>query len=301
MTQRRRWLVAFLLLAAVEFAVGLWVHRRRIDDGDLDALADTLGEVPAGVPVLAAEAFVAPHLRTRLASTADLRWIGRPDLRGVTEFYVVGLATTWTRTLDAMLAGRPRPERIASYRAGDFRIARYRFARGERIALDFADAKVTDARADEHPCRLRSGRFDCGVFGRIVPTLAEIDYAPIRCLGLDVPDGTTVALRAEARGDLLRGHVGFSDFNARLRSDGAVRVEIVIDGETVGRFVVTDVEGLRPFEVALPGDGPVPVEIRIAVPSAGTFDPKDGYVPRPAHRPCLDARVVEILDGGGSP
>ena len=294
----RRWALAAVLgLAAVELAVGLFVHRPRLDGEAFGALAGALADLPAGTVVLPAEDFLAPHLRAHVPAAAAPDVVGIADLRGVEDLYVVGLVRTWSEGLDALLAGRPRPEAQETLRAGPLRIVRYRFARPERVVVRWTDPDAVRVSANGHPCRRVGARFDCGVAGRVEPRIVEIDFAPRRCLALAVADGTRVAVEAEVRADLLRGHVGFADFNGRLRSDAPVRVSVAVAGENRGTFVATDAEGFRPFEIPLERDDPgtaVSVAIRVDVPAAGTFDADGRYVASPPHLACLEARGIAL-------
>ncbi|MCB9567395.1 MAG: hypothetical protein H6710_09345 [Myxococcales bacterium] len=171
-------------------------------------------------------------------------------------------------------------------------------ARGRRPSFDLLDApglEVSDRRAR---CPRRGGAFTCKS-GELRPRFAEIAYAPRRCLLLDLEDGAEATLRiADAElGARLRGHLGFADFNARLRSDAPLLLRIAVDGEPLADLVFSDRQGWAAFEVPTP---PGRHELVFtAIPTlAGTFGDQ-GYRPRPAHSACLEARALAAGGAGG--
>ncbi|MBC8072383.1 MAG: hypothetical protein IAG13_28935, partial [Deltaproteobacteria bacterium] len=128
--------------------------------------------------------------------------------------------------------------------------------------------------------------------GELALGIVEVDYRPRACLGIEVHDGTTVTIgwpRAQL-GASLRGHVGFGDYNARLRNDAPVRLLVRIDGETRLHTVVGDREGWRAFAIATEA-GVGDVELEITAGLSGTWQARD-YDASPTRTVCVEARTI---------
>ncbi len=295
-----RWaLAAVLALAAVEFGVSLFVHRPRLSAEVWDDVAGSLADLPGDVPVLAADPFLGPHLRAHVPAAARPSSVGLADLHGVARLVVVGMGRAWSPAIERLLEGRPAPRVETTAEVGPLRVTHYRFDDGARTRFDLAGAEAPTVTAGGARCRRRRRGFDCGVYGKVEPAFAEVDFEPRRCLALRVPDATTVTIEADVPGTRLRGHLGFTDFNARLRSDAAVTLWIEVDGVAHRAVTVTDAQGFRPFEVPLPGgpDRPTRVRIEVHVPLSGTFEPDGRVQPAPAHVPCLEVRGIDDAEG----
>ena len=123
----------------------------------------------------------------------------------------------------------------------------------------------------------------------------EIDYAPRRCLSIPVDDAFHVTLLRPdfQRGDTLVGHLGFEDFNARLRNAGPVTLEFRLDGALVARRTFTPSQGWAPFELpTTPGAGRLSVTLRSA--SGGRWtSPPPTWREDAERRVCLELRALE--------
>jgi hypothetical protein len=92
-------------------------------------------------------------------------------------------------------------------------------------------------------------------------------------------------------GDELRGHLGFHDYNGRLRNDTPARVVVRIDDAVVARFVVSDEEGWRAFAIpTTPGAADVEVEVTVGVLGTWGANGISGQYPR---RACLELRSLQ--------
>jgi hypothetical protein len=288
-TLARLGLAAVLGIAALEWIASAWAYRDRLDDEDWAAVAD--GRENGGPPLLVANGWLEPLARSRLPDAARQGAVARPDLRGVSTFDVLGLdGAAWSDDLQDDLEDLPVPTVVASRDFGDLTVTTYAFDQPAPVTADLQ----TVALRVETPggiCRGR-GPWTCKE-GSVGWRVVEVDYRPRRCLVADLADGTTVRVRmADAPvGTVLRGHVGFSDFNGRLRSDAPAELSIELAGAPVARFVVTDEEGWRPFAVASGrGRADVTIELRTAMRGRWGRDAYEAGAPRPV---CIELRAFE--------
>lgn len=285
-------LAAVVGLAVVESVTAAAVYRDRIEPEDWRALRQTLDTVEP-LPVFLATPWLGPRARMELPALADLEVAAGRDLRDRRDFYTLGLfGQTWSEHLERDLEGLPRPEMTDARAIGPFTLARYRAPEAAVRRWDLLEARDLRVEVDDSPCRKRARGWQCGE-GKATVDVVEIDFRPRRCLSVDVPDGTRVRLVAPdvPLGDALWGHVGFHDFNGRLRSDAPARLSVAVDGEPVLDFVATDEQGWLGFSApTTPGRGAVTVEILVT--ARGTWD-RPGY--RPGHpRPvCVELRALE--------
>ncbi len=279
-----------LLLAAVETVTATCVYRRTVDEEDWALARAALAAVPANEPVLVGTTWLGPRIRMEFPTLAALDHVGRPDLRGLRRFHVVGL-DAWSPDLEHDLEGLPAPRAVETQDLDDLRLTTYENPTAGHLTADFTsspDLKVSTGGSD---CRRRGDLWRCEE-GTVRVRLAEVDYRPRRCLVLDVADGTTVRFSVVGvTGDRLRGHLGIDDFNARLRSDAPVAVSITVDGEPAARLMMSDEEGWRPFSVSMaPGSHQIAVDV--TVPVRGTWN-RGHYQPGSPHAACLDLRVFQ--------
>ncbi len=291
MSWARRGLAVLAAVGALEFAIGLFAYRDRPNSEDFAALAAHFASAPAPELVVLADDWLGPLARMHVPALADLRSAARPDLRGVTRVTVVGLSDDWTEPLARELEDMPPPRRIASEKVGPFRVATWEHARPSTLHDGLiARTSTMRARTDEGACRGR-GEFRCPE-GNIAARTVEVDYRPRRCLALNLRDGARLELELDdvTTGTVLRGHVGFGDFNARLRQDAPIRVEIAVDGEQLARWTVADAQGWWPFAVTTT-PGRHRVTTRVFLPLSGTWQGTN-YDSTPTRSVCLEWRTL---------
>jgi hypothetical protein len=287
----RRALVGVAAIAAIECAMAVWAYRDPLDDAAWSALAGAVAELPADEPVVLATEWLGPSARMHVPELARLEWLARPDLRGWSRFHTVGFGARWSDELTVDREDSAAPVRTQSRDVGPFTITTYEQGAGalvESLTTSLDALEVTDANGR---CRGR-GELRCGE-GTVAVRTAEIDYRPRRCLALDVRDGAALRIvRPRATtGDVIRGHVGFGDFNARLRNDAPIAFAIEIDGELAARWTVTDAQGWWPFAVATePGTHDVAFVVDVGVGGKWNARGYDGADPRTV---CFEARTLQ--------
>ncbi|MBK7830238.1 hypothetical protein [Nannocystis sp.] len=185
----------------------------------------------------------------------------------------------------------PRPAAARQRRSGPLRLHHYLApAAGVLITDWLADPAALTLRDARGPCRLSSGTWSCKQ-GSVALATREVAYRPRRCLALELDDGATLELSRRAElGTTLRGHLGFADFNARLRNDAPALLELRIDDAPVGRWTLTDSQGWVAFAVATT-PGPHEVLLRLTPLLGGTWT-EQGYAPQPRRAACLELRAL---------
>lgn len=274
------------VLAAIEWIAAAFAYRARISLADWQAVAAAVAELPPGEPVVVADDWLSPSARGHVpALTASL---GLPDLHGAPRLHVLALGDPQTATVEADLAGLSL-EPLGADDLGPFTLYHFSAAGASPVLWDIlsaADLAVRDAR----PCRRTQSSWSCK-HGRPAIRFAELGYRPRRCLAVDTADGVTVELSARAElGARLRGHLGFHDFNGRLRDDAPVVLELAIAGTTRARWTITDMQGWTAFELPTT-PGPADLTVRITPLLTGTFHPA-GYDPDTRRLPCLELRAL---------
>ncbi|MCA9694747.1 MAG: hypothetical protein KC636_34525 [Myxococcales bacterium] len=293
MTRRRAiaLLAGILAVAAIEWFAAARAYRSKISDDDWAALAEVVAALPADEPVLLATPWLGPRARMELPALASWTSAAPPDLHGVARFHVLGLGDAWHEALDGELDGLPAPTHLGETRAGPLALHHYAQAATGQVLEDMVDAGARLQVQDQRGRCSGRGPWRCKG-GALAVEALEIDYRPRRCLAARLDDGgrVTVRLRDARLGAELRGHLGFSDFNARLRSDAPVALAITIDGALAGRFVFTDSQGWAGFRVATtPGVHDVEVELVTTV--SGTWQGVR-YQGRREHVPCFELRAL---------
>lgn len=275
------------LVAAVEWLAAAAAYRPAISDADWDAAAAALAALPPDEPVILADDWLGPSARARLPALA--RAVGLPDLHGAPRLHVLALADWRTRAVEDDLAGlAPRP--TGADDLGAFTLHHVALPGAGSVLWDMTVDPSLAARDDRGPCRRSRETWSCRQ-GRAGIRFAEVAYRPRRCLALELEDGATLELSARAAlGARLRGHLGLSDFNGRLRSDAPVLVELAVDGRTRARWLLSDLQGWAAFEVPT-SPGPAALTVRVTSLLAGTFTPA-GYDPEARRVPCLELRAL---------
>lgn len=290
-TWARRGLVAVLAIAMLEWGMSAWAYRDPLDDAAWSALAGDVAALPEDEPVVLASEWLGSSARMHVPALARVDAVGRPDLRGWSRFHAVGFGARWSAELAADLEDLPAPTPVATHDVGPFTITTYEQpAAGALVADLLGDVDGLAIEDASGRCRGR-GELRCGS-GSIGVHVAEIDYRPRRCLALDVRDGASlrIARAAAPTGDVLRGHVGFADFNARLRNDSPIELRVEIDGEPVAEWPVTDAQGWWPFAIATePGTHDIAFVVDVGVGGRWTARGYDAET----RTVCLDARTLQ--------
>lgn len=279
-----------IAVAAVELVTAAVVYRERIDGDDWEALRSTLAALPPELPVVLADRWLGPRARMEVPALAAPASVAPPDFAGVPRVAVVSLDAEPEEVLEGQAEAF---ELRKQTEAGAFTVSVLEARDGlETVAnwLDPSTARSLQVSIGGERCRSKTD-WRCRA-GRVSTGYAEVGYEPRRCLLVEASDNEDVVLRAEAMstGDRLRGHVGFTNFNGRLRSDGPVRVTVRLDDMVVGRFVATDAEGWRAFEVPVE-PGRHDVEVTLGLTVGGTYGAQ-GYTSRPSRPVCFELRSL---------
>jgi hypothetical protein len=279
--------------AAIEWCAAALAYRDRFDEHDWQALGTVIEEIDPHEPVLLASSWLGPTARMELERLRGDDAVALPDLRGLPRFHVLGVGSArWSEALERELEDLTRPELVESRSIGPFTLATWALPKPGALVSDLArELDRVRVEGDDAACRGR-GPWRCGE-GKVGLRIAEIDYVPRRCIGIDVGDATTVRIvhPALATGNTLRGHVGVHDFNRRLRRDAPVGLAVLVDGRVRGRWVTTDTMGWWPFAVVVePGTHEVAIEIDVSV--RGTWTSR-GHEPNEAAIPCVELRSFD--------
>ena len=281
-------------VALVEWLASAFVYRPAVQPHDWEAAASAVAELPADEPVWLGTPWLGPRARLHLPRLARWDAVAPADLRDAPRFHVLGLeGDAWAPTLQADGEDMPPPTLVDTQPLGALALHTYEQpAAGVRVASFVEQASALRVETDDGACKGGAGSWRCEE-GRVELATVEVDHRPRRCLRLELPDGAAVRLRhpAMATGDVLRGHVGVHDFNARLRSDAPVRVRVSVDGRRVAQWLVSDAQGWWPFAVRTePGTHAVELELTPAV--RGTWQ-RTGYEAGQPHAPCVELRSLQ--------
>ncbi len=291
--------VALALLAAVaalEWIAAASADRARLTPEVWQAAADALAALPPDEPVFLGTPWLGPSARQQLAPLRAWTSIAAPDLYGLPRFHVLGMAGSphagaWSDELAADLGELPPPRLLASDELGPLRLHHYAQPATAAVLSDWlADPNALTLRDARGPCRHASNTWSCKQ-GSVTLATREIGYRPRRCLAIELDDGATLELTRRAQlGAQLRGHLGFADFNARLRSDAPALLELFIDDLPVGRWTPTDSQGWLAFAVATT-PGLHDVRLRLTPLQGGTWTDQ-GYTPQARRSVCLELRAL---------
>lgn len=275
-------------LAVVESIAAFLAYRERVTDEDWQAI-DQLLAAHEDEPVIVASEWLGPSARMHLARTRSWDAIAFPDLRGYSRFWLLTYAgeRPLRGSLKAELEQLPRPELLAVHRAGELALHEYQQQVGElRFSLLDSIHGVSTARGK---CSGTGGQYRCKD-GRVGVRVIEVDYRPRRCVAVELDDGAmaTIDLGELELGDRIYGHLGFGDFNARLRADPSARLELRINDVIAGRWVFTDDQGWATFALAT-APGRHRVELRVGTTASGTWQ-RDGHHDSPTDTLCVELR-----------
>lgn len=281
-------LVLLGALGALELLGSAFVYRDQIDASDWDAAAQALEELPEDAPVILAQPWLGPTGRMSIPVLRTPMSVALPDLRGHGRIHTIGYEDTGARRLDELWDGGTRPTLVGTRETGSLIVATWDFE-PERTLWDWT--RQSPERMDAGgPCRGAETR-KCPR-GRVRLRFGEVDYEPRWAWWADLEDGATLRFADRVvLGNTLRGHIGFSDFNARLRSDAPVRVVVRVNEVTHKTFVVSDEEGWRSFEIATtPGAAEVEVELSTTLRRVWN---ERGYGMPPNRSVGLELRALE--------
>jgi hypothetical protein len=291
--------VALVVLAAVatcEWIAAANAYRARLTPEVWQTTSAALATLPADEPVYLGTPWLGPSARQHLAPLRSWTSIAPPDLHGVPRFHVLGMAGSphagaWSDELEADRGELPPPQLLASDDLGPLRLHHYAAPTSGTLVTDWlatpAALTLRDARG---PCRSSATAWSCKQ-GNVTLATREVAYRPRRCLALELDDGATLEISRHAElGTQLRGHLGFADFNARLRNDAPALLELFIDDAQAGRWTLTDNQGWTAFAVATT-PGPHEVRLRLTPLLAGTWT-EPGYTQQPRRSACLELRAL---------
>ena len=292
-------------LALVELLASLLSYRERISAEDwaqieaLLAVEDPEGEGDAA-PLIVASEWLGPAARMHLPAARSWEALAYPDLR-YRSFWVLShvLERPWSGALRAELEELERPQLEQVHRVGDLSLRRYTHAGAVGAQTFNLLDSVERVSTERGACKAGRGQWTCKE-GRVELATIEVDYRPRRCLALQLDDGVTATLDlGEVElGESVRGHVGFGDFNARLRADPSARVELLVDGEVHGRWLFSDDQGWAAFALRT-APGAHEVQLRASSSVAGTWQ-RDGHRPMPTDILCVEMRGFAGASGGGA-
>lgn len=291
---------ALLVLAAV--AVVEWVCAARAYRAELDAEAwaradAALSALPPDETVFLGTPWLGPSARQHLPALRSWAAIAPPDLYGLPRFHVLGLASAaragaWSSELTTDLGELPPPRLLGTEELGPLRLYHYEQPASGALLSDWlAEPAALQLRDDRGACRLSQRTWSCKQ-ARVTLDTLEVSYRPRRCLAIDLDDGRTLEISRPRTllGAVLRGHLGFSDFNARLRNDAPALLELLIDEVPVGRWTVSDSQGWTAF-AARTSPGVHDVRLRLTTLLGGTWT-EQGYSPQPRRTACLELRAL---------
>jgi hypothetical protein len=291
----RALLLALGLVAALEWLAAARAYRATLGPDDWRRADAALAALPAGEPVFLGTPWLGPGARQQLPRLRDPTALAPPDLRGLPRFHVLGHAGSpgdgaWSSELQEDLGELPPPTLVGRDELGPLVLHHYAQPAAPPHTDWLAAPAALTLRDDRGACRLSSGTWSCRQ-GRASVALVEVGYRPRRCLAVELDDGATLEVTTTARlGDVLRGHLGFGDFNARLRNDAPALLELSVDDVLAGRWVVTDSQGWAAFAApTAPGDHAV--RVRLTPLLSGTWTDA-GYAPQPRRTACLELRAL---------
>lgn len=297
-------LVTVLGVGALELVASAAAYRATISETDLQDLAKAVTELPLGALRLGT-----PWLRPRV-----LQYVNTEHALGLVAPDESGLAKVWVIVAEGQtpteLALPKTPTRVQAF--GGLELLEYELDL-PLLRVDLLESDALKVSADGRPCRTKRGktarakdgqtrsararRWDCRP-GELRTDIVEVAYSPRRCLAGDALAGRLIRLELPKVDEpgLLRAHLGFGDFNARLRSDGQIAIRVMEGDQTRASFLVSDDQGWHPFEVELAGGAPLSIELEPS--DSGTYGADGQARPRPPHTFCFEARVLDSVSEG---
>jgi hypothetical protein len=245
--RRRRFAVIVValvvVLAAVETGNALVAPLRTPSDKDWTAAAALVrGQFRPGDLIVAAPAWSDPLVRLKLGDLVPVAVAGRMDAARFGRIWEIaqrGAASADTR--GATLA--------ATSRFGALTVKRWE-KQAASVTFDFLAewrrASMSVVRPDgvEVPCGIVGERFSC-VGASLGPELVEVDTTLRNGLGVEPPEGVTLALEFATvpLGRELMVAAGLHNVWLRKSADGKVRLRVLADGGELGTLVATSASG----------------------------------------------------------
>ena len=316
---RSRWAAIALALvvgtAAIETVASAFAYRETIGPADLEAIASHLestgsSETGDPIPLIVEPRWLEPIAREHFAA-ASLGSV-LPDLRTTPRVWLLtrGDASAWNDDLSRRYALDAPPVELSRHAFGSLSLVE--LGTGVAPALARIDRKgsagPTEVFVEGRRCKVRDQGdrpgWDCRP-GKVEAAVGEVGYQARECLRVEDIEGRSLQMRWPEMpfGTRLVGHVGFGDFNGRLRSEAAARITLRSTGTgrapSEATFTATDARGWLAFTLpTTAGRGTLEVEISPSL--AGTFDGRGEYGPRPARTLCFELRSVSGLPSEGA-
>ena len=280
------------LLGLLELGLHQYFARRAPGFEDYAALAPQLSKLkPAGVPVVAAPAWIEPLLRQAAPKAFPLEELARMDDAAFEGF------------LEVSALGEHAPE-LAAYpverrvNVGRFELSLYRNPRHQTTLFDFVTAVAaaevevfSDNEGERRDCslvahgRASTGglhghvayprqRFECPGGGFVGVSLVEDEtYRPRRCILVQAPRGARLVLRfgGLAKGRKLFGFAGLSYFLERDAVEPSVELRAASSGVELGEKQVRGADGWSHLELAAPPDSSE-IELSVRDLTSGPHD-----------------------------
>lgn len=254
----RGMLAALLLISGWETCKSVALTRARIDEGDLEQMRQAFHQVE--LPILAHRPWLEPRLRSWFSQASQPDAFARPSVQELPAFWTIGHQSD------------PETQRFAPHAK-----LRETIQHGALVARKWVQPQtfvtlaglgrsslvMTElaARVDQGSCSIKNRsplKIQCPDQSTLTWEIGEINYRPRACLAYRSnqlgPVTLSFKLADPQAVQRVQGHVGFSDFNARLRSDAALQVHLRADDIELLSRPFTDAEGWAPFSVQLPKD-----------------------------------------------
>lgn len=288
-------LVGVLLLAVWESGRALQLSSQRVGPGEVQAMITALEAEPG--PVLAHRPWLEPQVRGWLREHSALSATGFPDTWP--EFWTLGHRSD-PPSLDLDLPA----ELEHTVAQGSLVARRWRVQkpRAQLAVLGPGPSLPLTARVEAGSCRVSKDaplEIRCPDQSTLQWEEAEIDYQGKHCLAFRSYTLGSMVLQVQLpspRGaGRLVGHVGFSDFNARLRSDAALQLRISSGEQVLINQPFSDAQGWAPFQSeAIPAPESSTLPIRIELQLNGHRAASETL--RRQVIPCLELRWLQVQD-----
>ncbi len=298
MTPRRARLVLVLLavIASAEVWAAARAYRTTLTDQVWADAAAAVAALPPDEPVALGSRWLGPLARMHLPALRSDLAVAPPDLLGLPRFHVLGHvdspnAGAWSAELADDLADLPPPVHRGTTNLGPLQLHHYEQPAAGLLVMDWLTVPNSLQLHDRAGrCRRSASSWTCK-HGRVAVRTVEVAYRPRRCFVVDVDDGASVEwiMSGVTLGDQLRGHLGFAEFNGRLRSDAPALVELYIDDAPAGQWTVTDSQGWAAFAAETP-QGRHDVRVRLTPTLGGTWTDR-GYSLQTRRSACLELRA----------